>query len=102
MTGDDPRHGHDGDPEKDHNNKGKPPHLRLPSWRYRRRIIFSTLSFCAACILYIMITGADTRVNETIVLGCFALAGSVIGVYVGGATWEDIKLENLRRPGRGD
>lgn len=64
-------------------NDGKAP------WRVRRRIIISTLFFCAACITYIMIWGDDTRVNETIVLGAFATGTAVIGSYVFGATWHD-------------
>jgi hypothetical protein len=92
-----PDDAHDGDPDKDHHNRGRrAKDVRLPSWRYRRKMIFLTLLFCAACVIYIMVWGADTRVNETIVLGCFMLAGSVVGVYVGGATWEDIRLEHLR------
>lgn len=64
----------------------------MPKWKNRRRTIFGTLFFCAGCILYIMITGEDTRINETIVWGCFGLMMSVIGFYVGGAAWEDISL----------
>lgn len=73
-------------------------------WQYRRRIILSTLLFCAGCVVYIMLNGADTRINENIVLGCFSLAGSVIGFYVAGATWNDVNvkkinmIENIKKP----
>lgn len=70
-----------------------------PSWKVRRRIILSTLVFCAFAVLYIMFQGNDTRINETIVLGCFGLAGSVIGFYVAGASWEDISLEKIKSKG---
>lgn len=64
-------------------NEGKPP------WHLRRKIILTTLVFCAACIAYIMIWGGDTRVNETIILGSFATGSAVIGSYVFAATWGD-------------
>lgn len=67
-----------------------------PSWKNRRRVIFLSLLFCAFCVLYIMFQGNDTRINETIVLGCFALAGSIIGVYVAGSSWEDISIEKIK------
>ena len=67
-----------------------------PAWKNRKRVIFWSLYFCAFCIMYIMIFGDDTRINETIVLGCFGLAMSVIGVYVAGASWSDISLEKIK------
>lgn len=60
-----------------------------PKWENRQAIIFSTLIFCAVVVLYVMINGEDTRLNETITIGAFALAGGVIGSYVFGAVWED-------------
>lgn len=70
-----------------------------PSWKNRRRVILATLYFCAFCILYIMISGADTRVNETIILGCFGLSASVIGFYVAGAAWTDVSIEKIKVTG---
>ena len=67
-----------------------------PSWKNRKKVIFSTLIFCAFCIGFIMFGGADTRVNETIVLGCFAMATSVIGFYVAGASWTDVSIEKIK------
>lgn len=67
-----------------------------PSWKNRRRVIFLSLIFCAFCVSYIMFQGNDTRINETIVLGCFGLAGSIIGVYVAGSSWEDISIEKIK------
>ena len=64
-------------------NNGKPP------WHLRRKIIITTLLFCAFCIFYIMIWGTDSGVHEAIVLGSFATASAVIGTYVFGATWSD-------------
>lgn len=63
-----------------------------PSWRNRRRVLFLTLLFCAFCIAFVMVTGMDTQVAETIVLGAFALAGANVTAYIGFATHQDVKL----------
>lgn len=76
----------------------KPPQGR-PSWKNRRRVIFLTLFFCAFCIMYIMMFGGDTRVNETIVLGAFGLAFTTIGFYVAGAAWTDVSIEKIKATG---
>ena len=69
-------------------------------WRIRRAIIFMTLAFCATCITFIVLFGDDTRVNETVIVSCFALAGATVGSYVFGAVWDDNNRErnsNARR-----
>lgn len=63
-----------------------------PGWKHRRRIIYGTLLFCAFCVLYIVIWGSDTRINETIITSSFMLGGTVIGMYVFGATYQDLSL----------
>lgn len=65
-------------------------------WRDRKRTVISTLTFCALCVGYIMFSGKDLQVYQTIVLGCFGLAGSVIAVFIGGQTWHDINNEKLK------
>ena len=60
-----------------------------PVWKNRRRVIFLALLFCAALIGYLAVEGTDTRLNETIAVGAFFLAGAVIGSYVFGAAWDD-------------
>ena len=63
---------------------------QMGTWTIRRRIIISTLLFCAFSILYIMFFGApESQINEAIVLGAFGLAGMVIGSYCFGAVWDD-------------
>lgn len=63
------------------------------TWRIRRRIINITLLLCAGEVIYLTGWGADTRLNETIAQGVLLLAGSVIGAYVFGASWEDIRMK---------
>lgn len=71
------------------------------TWRVRRRIIHATLLFCAGQIAYLTFWGADTRLNETLAIGAYALVGSVIGAYVFGAAWEDISMRRSESYGAG-
>jgi len=71
------------------------------TWRVRRRIIHATLLFCAGQIAYLTFWGADTRLNETLAVGAYALVGSVIGAYVFGAAWEDISARRSESYGSG-
>lgn len=63
-----------------------------PSWKIRRRVIASTLAFCAATIGWLVIVGESTPLNETIANGLILLAGGVIGSYVFGAAWDDLNV----------
>jgi len=64
-----------------------------PKWENRRRVLFTTLTFCAGVILYILLAGEDTRINETIASYAFMIGGGVIASYIFGATWQDIGLK---------
>jgi hypothetical protein len=69
-----------------------------PIWKNRRRVIFGSLVFCAAVVVYIVYKGVDTRVNETIALAAFGLAGVVISSYVFGGAWDDRNfMESLKK-----
>ena len=63
--------------------------MKKASWKIRRRIITATLLLCAFVVIYLLLRGEDTRLNETLANGAFFLAGSVIGAYVFGAAWDD-------------
>ncbi len=67
------------------------------SWKIRRRIIYTTLGFCAGCVVFLTLAGKDTQLNLTIANGVMFLAGSVIGSYIFGATWDD-KNQNRKSP----
>lgn len=62
-----------------------------PNWRMRRRVILTSLAFCAGVIVYVLAAGLDSRVAESAVNGAYLLMGAVIGSYVFGAVWEDRK-----------
>jgi len=48
--------------------------------------------FAGSIIVYVAWQWDDTSLAETLVLGAFALWGTVVGAYAGFATWEDTKL----------
>lgn len=66
-----------------------------PPWQTRKRTVFATLVFCALCIGYILLEGKDLAIFQTIALGCFGLAGSTLGFFIGGQTWHDINIEKI-------
>ena len=63
-----------------------------PSWKYRRRVIFGTLIFNAAIVLYVLMRWDSTSLAETAILSAFGLAGAIIASYIGGAAYEDGNL----------
>ncbi len=73
-------------------------------WKYRRGIVFFTLLVCFSGIGYLTLWGTDTRLNETLAMGYFALAGATIGSYCFAATWDDTVLAGRpsRRPRRAE
>ena len=63
-----------------------------PSWKYRRRAIFSTLVFGAVIIVWVVASGDDRTVLETVVLSVAGLMGAALSVYTGAAAYEDVRL----------
>ena len=64
-----------------------------PKWTIRRRIICVTLAFCAAAVVYCLWQAEDLQIYDTTIVMSYMLAGSVIGSYVFGATYESIKMK---------
>jgi len=60
-----------------------------PTWRVRRRIIHTTLIYCAFCVLWVLMMEKPTSVHETIAVSLVGLAISVISSYIFGAVWDD-------------
>ncbi len=71
-----------------------------PRWERRRLVVFATLILCAFVIVYLTLWGADTRLNEGLAMGAYALAAMVIGSYVFGAAWDDANVMRFGRAGR--
>lgn len=65
-------------------NEGKQP------WNFRRKVVISTLLFCAFVALTALFKSTlDTDVATSALSSAFTLAGAVIGSYVFGAVWHD-------------
>lgn len=63
-----------------------------PSWRLRRRAVFSSLIFGFIIISYVAFFGESNSLNETLALGAYGLVGGVIAAYIGGSAYEDVRL----------
>lgn len=63
-----------------------------PSWKMRRRAVFSSLVFGMGIVIYTAIRWDSTSLSETLALGGFGLIGAVVAAYIGGAAYEDVKL----------
>jgi len=59
------------------------------SWAIRRRIIITTLLWCASLVTYLAVWGKPTSLSEAIATNLLLLMGGVIGSYVFGAVWDD-------------
>jgi hypothetical protein len=76
--------------------------LGRPSWKYRRRLIFTSFYLGVAMIVFAAGTFFfDTQVGVELIVGGVALITLVTGAYVGAATVEDVKLWG-RYPQRDD
>jgi peptidoglycan/LPS O-acetylase OafA/YrhL len=70
-----------------------------PSWKWRRATSLVTIAFCMFLVAYLM-DNADTRLNETIASGALWLLGTVVLIYSGLATAQDIAAILATRSGR--
>lgn len=67
------------------------PDLGKPSWKLRRRAVFGSMLFGMAIVIYVLIRWDDTSLAQTVVLSSFALIGTVVAAYIGGAAYEDVR-----------
>lgn len=65
--------------------------LSKPSWKLRRRAVFGSMLFAMGVILYTLVRWDDTSLAQTLVLSSFALIGTVVAAYIGGAAYEDVR-----------
>ena len=63
--------------------------VTLDPWKHRRRIVYSTLIFCAITISYLVFRAPSDSLREQLSLGLVGLAGAVITGYVFGAVTDD-------------
>ena len=69
----------------------KNPHGQF-EWLRRRRLIYATLAYCAAtatALLVAALRGMEGTLLNTLAVSAYSLAGSMLGSYIFGATWDD-------------
>lgn len=64
-----------------------------PSWKLRRRAVFGSMLFGAAIVIYVAVRWDDTSLAQTLALSGFGLIGAVVAAYIGGAAYEDVRLQ---------
>lgn len=65
---------------------------KKPSWKFRRRALFTSMAFGALIVVYVAIRWEDLRIAETLALGGFGLIAAALATYTGGAAYEDVRL----------
>lgn len=66
-------------------------------WKNRRAMAWISFSYVHALVLYLIIKLPDISNIEGIINTFLILAGSIIGTYIGFATWDDIQKKNAER-----
>lgn len=59
-----------------------------PVWKYRRRVIFLSLIFCAVGLSYIVLKNSDSELHKAALWAMSMAAMGIIGSYAFGATWD--------------
>jgi hypothetical protein len=61
-------------------------------WKMRHRIIVSSLVFIAGSIAYAMHFEKSEAIAQNVITMGFTTGGGIIGAYVFGKAWENIKM----------
>jgi hypothetical protein len=62
----------------------------MPSWKHRRRLIYSGFVLGAGMIVFGAVTyWSDTEVGSQLVIGGVSLISIILTAYTGFAAWED-------------
>jgi len=65
----------------------------MPSWKHRRKLIYSSVFLGAGMIIFGAVTySTDTQVGSQLVIGGVSLISIVLTAYTGFAAYEDVKL----------
>jgi len=64
----------------------------MPSWKHRRRLIYSSFALSAIMILFGALTyQSDSSVSRELIIGGVALISIILTAYTAFATYEDVK-----------
>jgi hypothetical protein len=71
----------------------------MPSWKHRRRLIYSAFGLGAGMIIFGAVTYlSDTQVGSQLVIGGVSLISIILTAYTGFAAYEDVKLWKEENP----
>jgi hypothetical protein len=71
----------------------------MPSWKHRRRLIYSAFGLGAGMIVFGGVTYlSDTQVGSQLVIGGVSLISIILTAYTGFAAYEDVKLWKEENP----
>lgn len=71
----------------------------MPSWKHRRRLIYSAFGLGAGMIVFGGVTySSDTQVGSQLVIGGVSLISIILTAYTGFAAYEDVKLWKEENP----
>lgn len=65
------------------------PNEKVNRWKHRRRLVYSTLIFCAMSITYLMVWGDDSALHREIASTLGFTALGVLAAYLGGGVADD-------------
>ena len=63
-----------------------------PSWKMRRRAVFTSMVFGMGIVIYTAIRWESPSLADTLAIGGFGIIGAVVAAYIGGAAYEDVRL----------
>lgn len=68
------------------------------NWRYRRRVVFVSLSFVALMVAFILGRALDTGLYRDGMVALIGAGVAIIGSYVFGAVWDDNSKRRFTGP----
>lgn len=69
------------------------------AWKYRRRVVFATMAFCMAVIVFFGLLGRTSEIQSTIVEGALYLLGATVLGYLGIPVVDDhLRRRNALEP----
>ncbi|WP_372918745.1 hypothetical protein [Sandarakinorhabdus sp.] len=67
------------------------------SWKYRRRIVYGTLLYCAVAVPALTVWRPDAPLVAQVVMALVGLATTVIVTYALGAVWDDKNARSAKQ-----
>lgn len=76
------------------------PEVTIPgTWTKRRRFLHVVTAFCMIVVMVALLHDRTSTVAETAVTMAFTTIMAIVGAYVGGATWDHMKIRDAEIKG---